>query len=310
MLAPRPVLEGQSARIKQRQDEPEHLQRLLAYSRAYQVAHRWRRIRALGTFVLAAIGPLIALFIHGTSDLVAAISAGWLVLGRTILTWMEQRGTLEAVRIQELYDTNLFHLPWNAALAGRPPAPEDMAAAARHITDDTRYRDWYSIDLGDTPWPADVLLCQRQSMVWSRQDHKNYGSIVLITGISWFIVGLTIALVRELSLADYLIKIFLPSAPAFLESADLAALHLRHAGNRRQAEHKIDDLWQAYVTAPESLTVFACREVQDSAYLLRRDGPRVPQFFYKLRRSASELATRAGASALRAASRPPGGPTT
>jgi hypothetical protein len=298
----RPVPEGQSARIKQRQDEPEHLQRLLAYSRYYQVAHRWRRIRA--------VGPFIALFIHGTSDLVAAISAGWLVLGRTVLTWMEQRGTLEAVRVQELYDADLFHIPWNTALVGRRPAPEDVAAAARHITDDTRYRDWYSIDLGDTPWPADVLLCQRQSMVWSRQDHRAYGSAILVTGISWFIVGLVIALVRDLSLADYLIKIFLPSAPAFLDSADLTALHLRHAGNRQQAEHKIDDLWQAYVARPEELTVVACREVQDSAYLLRRDGPRVPQLFYKLRRTASEEATKAGASVLRAASRSPAGPET
>jgi hypothetical protein len=70
---------------------------------------------------------------------------------------------LEAARVQKLYDTRLFHVPWNAALAGRPPVPDDVAAAARHIRDDTQYRRWYSIDLGDTPWPADVLLCQRQS---------------------------------------------------------------------------------------------------------------------------------------------------
>jgi hypothetical protein len=295
----RPVPEGRSARITQRQDNPEHLQRLLAYSRYYQVAHRWRRARALGTFVLAAIGPVISLFVPATTDLVAAISAGWLVLGRTLLTWMEQRSTLDAVRAQELYDTNLFHLPWNAALAGRRPSPDDVIAAARHITDDTEYRNWYSIELGDTAWPADVLLCQRQSMVWSRQDHRAYSCTILVAGVSWFVLGVTIALVRDLSLADYLVKIFLPSAPAFLDSVELARLHWQHAASRQQTEHKIDDLWQAYCAQPATLTVIDCREIQDSAYLLRRDGPRVPQRFYMLRRTSSEANTKAGAEALR-----------
>lgn len=93
---------------------------------------------------------------------------------------MEQRTTLEAARIQELYDTQLFHLHWNAALVGRPPVPDDVAAAARRIRDDTPCRRWYSIDLGDTPWPADVLLCQRQSAIWSRRDRHAYGTTVLI----------------------------------------------------------------------------------------------------------------------------------
>jgi hypothetical protein len=194
----------------------------------------------------------------------------------------------------------LFHLPWNAALVGRRPAPDDVAAAARHITDDAPYRNWYSIDLGDTPWPADVLLCQRQSAVWRRRDHRAYGTTVLLAGVAWFLVGLVVALARDLSLADYLIKIFLPSAPAFLDSLDLARLHWHHATARQQIEHKIDDLWQAHTSQPGSLTVTDCREIQDSAYLLRRDGPRVPGTFYKLRRATSEASTKAGTAALRA----------
>lgn len=294
----RPVPEGASGRITQRQDEPQHLHRLLAYSRDYQIAHRWRRARALGTFALAAVGPFISLFFPATTDLVAAISAGWLVLGRTLLTGMEQRATQHAARVQELYDTSLFHLPWNYALAGRKPAPEDVADSARHITDDSKHRNWYSVDLGTTSWPADVLLCQRQSMVWSRQEHRAYGATILTTGVIWFIIGIVIALVRDLSLADYLIKIFLPSAPAFLDTIELARQHRQHASNRQQVEHQIDDLWQTFTAQPETLTVSKCREVQDAAFLLRRDGPRVPNLFYKIRRAKSEANTRAGTAAL------------
>lgn len=298
--APRPVPVGSFSDIKERQDQPAHLQRLLAYSHLYSTAQWWRRIRTLGTFTLAAVAPVIALLVPSTSAILAAISAGWLVLGRTILTWLEQRGTLHAVRVQELYDTKLFQLPWNSALAGRPPAPDDVADAARHIKKDEGYRGWYSIDLGDTPWPGDVLLCQRQSMVWSRGDHRAYGTTILLMGISWFIIGLTVALVRDLTLADYLIKIFLPSSPAFLDSLELARAHWRLAAEREQVENKIHDLWENHRTNPASLTGTECRKIQDVAFLLRRDGPRVPSLFYKLRRAKSAANTAAGTMAIRA----------
>ncbi|GIH06652.1 hypothetical protein Rhe02_47190 [Rhizocola hellebori] len=295
-----PVPEGASARITERQDQPEHLQRLKAYSRYYQLAHRWRRARAIGTFGLAAIGPLLSLLVPSTSELVAAVSAGWLVVGRTWLSWMEQRRTLEAVRAQELFDTKLFLLPWNGSLAGRPPAPDDLAAAARAIKNDGPYKNWYSIDLSGTPWPADVLLCQRQSMVWSRSDHKAYGTTILVAGVGWFLIGLVVALVADLSLAEYLVKIFLPSAPAFLDSLDLSRLHWQHATSREQVQHKIHDLWRDYKAGTTVLSAADCRQIQDSAYLLRRDGPRVPQLFYRLRRSRVDESTRAGTMALRA----------
>jgi len=294
-----PVAVGQSARIKERQDEPPHLQRLLAYSHLYRNAQRWRRARALGAFVLAAAAPAITLLIPATGDAIAAISAGWLVIGRTILTWLEERGTGQAARTQELYDTSLFLLPWNTALAGRPPSPEDVAAAARHIKDDTPYRDWYSIDLGTTPWPGDVLLCQRQSMVWSRRDHHAYGTAILAAGIAWLIAGILIAVTRELTLTSYLIKIFLPSSPAFLDSLELARAHWRHAAAREEVESHIYDLWQAHKSDPASIPVTQCREIQDAAFLLRRDGPRVPNLFYRLRLKSTAAATAAGTTSLR-----------
>jgi hypothetical protein len=57
---------------------------------------------------------------------------------------------------------------------------------------------------------------------------------VLIAGVMWFLVGLTVAIARDLSLAVYLIKIFLPSAPAFLDALDVARQHWHHAAAREQ----------------------------------------------------------------------------
>jgi hypothetical protein len=298
MTTPRPVPAGATARIRQRQDQPEHLQRLLAYSYLYRIGQRWHLVRALGTFALATIAPIVSLLVPATSDILAAIAAGWLVAGRTVLSWLEEHAVLRAVRIQELYDTRLFKLPWNTALAGREPAPEDIVTAAAHIRDDTRYRNWYSIDLGDTPWPGDVLLCQRMSMIWGRRDHRAYGTSILVTGIAWFALGLAIALARDLSLAAYLIKIFLPSSPALLDCTDLARSHWRHASRREHAEQDIQDVWETHRTDPAQIAPVTCRNIQNTTYLLRRTGPRVPEFFYRLRRSGTAAAVSAGATAL------------
>lgn len=303
---PRPVPAGESSRITQRQDQPDHLQRLLAYSHLYRIAQRWRRIRTCGTFLLAVAAPLIALAVPATAETLAAISAGWLVLGRTALTALERHAIAKAVSAHEFYDTRLFRLSWNTALAGRPPIPDDIATAAAHIRDDARYKKWYDVDLDDVPWPADVLLCQRQSAVWSRRDHHAYGVTVLVTGLAWFGIGLITAIIIDLSLTDYLIKVFLPSSPAFLDSIELAREHWRHASARERVEQDIHDLWDTYRNDPGSLPVEECRKIQDAAYLLRRDGPRVPGLFYRIRRVRSSASTRAGTQTLLEESKQPG----
>jgi hypothetical protein len=294
----RPVPVDAAARIQIRQDEPAHFRRLLAYSHLYNRAQWWRRIRSLGTFTLATAAPIIALTFPATGDVLAAVSAGWLVLGRTTLSWLEQHARYKAVQVQELYDVRLFYLPWNSALAGRQPGPEDIASAAHHIRNRDRFTGWYTVDVADTPWPGDVLLCQRQSLVWSRRDHRGYGTAVLATGIAWLLVGLTVAFVRDLTIAEYLIKIFLPSAPAFLDSYELARAHWSDAAAQEEIEDRINEIWSSYHNNPAAIPITECREIQDSAFALRRNGQRVPTLFYLIRKATSDRATAAGARTL------------
>lgn len=284
--------------ITARQNEPQHLTRLLAYSHEYWVAQIWHSLRVSVTLILALASPLILIFLPHLSDLLAASAGAWLVIGRTVFTALEDGHHAEAVRIQELYDTRLFQLPWNAALAGREPAPEDVELAASGIKSSARYRDWYDVDLRGLAWPADVLLCQRQSAIWSRRDHRAYAFALAIAGAGWFAVGLIVAIVRDMTVGDYLVKLFLPSAPAYLDAVDLALSHWRHSAARRALEEDISDLWAGHDSNPEIPTAEDCRRIQDRAFTLRRHGPRVPDWFYRLRRPAMARSTAAGARAL------------
>ncbi|MFD8044832.1 S-4TM family putative pore-forming effector [Streptomyces chartreusis] len=299
-----PVPAGASARIKERQDQPEHLTRLLAYSHLYKTAVRWRRIRIWGNVVMALTAPLFAVFLPSDASTRGAIAAAWLVLGRTVLSSLEQSYSLQGANVQELYDTKLFHLPWNQALVGREPVPDDVSAAARRIRDHGPYLDWYSIDLGDTPWPGDVLLCQRQSAVWSRRDHRAYGTFLAISGGTWTLTIIVFALARDMTLLTFLVALFLPSAAALLDTIELAREHWQQSVKRRQVEDDIHDVWNKYQASPRDIPIAECQRLQDATYLLRRDSPPVPKWFYNLRRHETAAVTSDGTTSLRSSSDP------
>ncbi|MFJ8138319.1 S-4TM family putative pore-forming effector [Streptomyces sp. NPDC096013] len=299
-----PVPPGASARIKERQDQPEHLNRLLAYSHLYKTAMWWRRLRTWGNVLLALTAPLFAVFLPAGASTRGAIAAAWLVLGKTVLKGLEASATLRAANIQELYDTKLFHLDWNQALVGRQPVPDDVSSAARHIREQGPYLDWYSIDLGDTPWPGDVLLCQRQSAVWSRRDHHAYGAFLAVGGGTWAVAIIMFALVRDMTLLAFLVALFLPSAAALLDTVELAREHWQQSTKRRQVEDDIHDVWNKYQARPADIPAEECRRLQDATYLLRRDGPSVPKWFYDRRRPETAAVTNDGTTLLRSSSDP------
>ncbi|MHA6779630.1 S-4TM family putative pore-forming effector [Pseudonocardia saturnea] len=295
----RPVPSGSSADITRRQNQPDHLARLRAYSRLYSVAQRWRRVRVLGTLILAITGPLLALSNIDTKGVLGAISAAWLILGRTVLSGLEQRARNQAVTVHELYDTELFRLPWNDALAGRRPLPDDVAASARRQPDHQRFHTWFTVDLAGVPWPADVLLCQRQSTVWGRGDHRSYATTVAVLGAICLLTGVAIAVTMGLTLADYLVKLFLPTAPALLDSIELSRSHRGTSATRTDDVAAIDDLYEAHRDDLSAISVNEVRAIQDASFTARIDTPRVPGWFYKIRRQGTHADTAAGVDTLR-----------
>ena len=270
---------------------------LRAYSWHYQQARRWHLVKILGTVVLAAAAPAVTFWFPGAADGVAATAGAWVLAGRTLLALAEQRQIRAGVTMQEQFDVDLFGLPWNTSLAGPKAAAEDIADAARHITDDSRLRDWYA-PTGDAPWPLDVLLCQRSSAVWGRRAHYAYGITIAALGSAWFLAGIIMGLAAHLTLSGYLIKLFLPSQPAFLDTIELSRSHLRQSADKQAIEQQADALWEKGCRRPTSVTAADCRAIQDQAYRLRRRGPRVAQWFYHLRRGRDQQAMEAAASQL------------
>jgi hypothetical protein len=270
---------------------------LRAYTWHYRQARRWHLVKILGTVVLAAAAPVVTFWFPAAADGVAAAAGAWVLAGRTVLALAEQSQIRAAVTMQEQFDVDLFGLRWNTSLAGPKAAAEDIADAARHITDDSHLRDWYA-PTGDASWPLDVLLCQRSSAVWGRRAHYAYGITVATLGSSWFLAGIIMGLAAHLTLGGYLISLFLPSQPAFLDTIELSRSNQRQSADKQAIEQQADAMWQKGCRKAASVTAADCRTIQDQAYVLRRHGPRVAQWFYRLRRGRDQQAMEAAASRL------------
>lgn len=286
-------------RISELQNSAENLELLRADTRFYLRAKRLHALRVAGTLVLAFLAPVILFWKPGWGDGVGALAGAWVLVGRSVLSWFEDRSVRKAVTIQEQFDVEVFSLEWNDGLAGPKIAPEDIDTAARKIRGrrSERLRDWYP-EADAAPWPLNVILCQRSSAVWGRRGHYWYALFVLGLGIAWFVAGLVMTAAAHVTLTDYMVKVFLPSQPAFLDTIDLFRGHLKQSQAKEALELKTTALWNQGVADRGSVTEQNCREVQDQTYVLRRRGIQIPQLIYRLRRKQDEAAMRSAAARL------------
>jgi hypothetical protein len=276
--------------ITVRQQESVHLSRLKAYSHRYRVAGRWRAVRRVGTLLLAVLGPVFSVAEVPGADVLAATAAGWLLLGRASIQWCETPSDRRAVQQQQLYETELFRLPWNSSLAGPLPNAADLNDDARRLSRRVlpRLQDWFNLPPA-LPHEVEVLRCQLQSSVWSRRDHRAYALTVGVTAGTWIVGAVLYACLDGMTLSKFLVALFLPSAPALVDAADLAMSHWRQFRERLDVETRAQDALQTYEQSGSLPAVALLVELQDAAYRLRREQPRVPGWFYWARRHTSAL---------------------
>jgi hypothetical protein len=292
--------------VTERQDGVGHLERIAAYSYRYRLSSRWRRGRLWGAIGFAAAAPILALAWPKTSALLAAAAALWLVIGRTALMQLERRSYLRAVTLHEYYDTKLFSIEWNESLAGPQPSRSTVLDNARKIPIRDPYLKWFEIDDLGLPHPLDVILCQFQSATWSQLNHRGWGWFLIFVSATWGVALVLFGILNNLSLATFLIALFLPSAPALLDAIELGIAHVSQAAEQASHETTIE---VAFLKAARRVgepggqekNARAARRLQDQSYRLRRSHERVPTWFHRISTRRSSAVSNGAAAELRRA---------
>jgi hypothetical protein len=267
--------------IAERQNQPAALRAARAFRRRYAIARRWRALRLGVGLALGTVGVLLALLEPSTGEYVAALAAAWIVFSRTVLLAQERREQDAGALAQEVFDVEVFDLPWNAAKAGPAPAPEDLCNWGERQAE-SEVRDWYP-DVGPVQHPLDVLLCQRASLTWARQDHGTYAHVLRWgVGVA-LLLTVVLGLILGLELGEYLLRLGLPVLPAALDILDIATANAALARSRGQLQLETDSLYARARDAGQPPSMHDCRVLQNEIYATRRVIG-VPDWFYRLTR--------------------------
>jgi hypothetical protein len=270
------------AAIRRRQNGTPALRAARAFRRRYGLARRWRMARFTGSAAIGIAGIVLALFGPDSSaEYIGAIGAAWLLGSRIVMRPNERRLQAEGALAQEVFDTEVFDLPWNRARAGRLPAVEDIRNWGRHQGVEGLH-DWYP-DTAGAHHPVDALICQRAIVTWARQDHQTYAR--LLRGVA-AVIGVAIivlALGLGLTLGEFLLRLGLPYLPLAFEMLDVADQNSRLAELKLRLEEDADALF-AEAVAGRSPTPEACRQLQDEIFVSRR-GVGIPNWFYRVTRT-------------------------
>lgn len=284
----RPIHEGQL------DDEMIRLQR--AASSSHRHGQIIEAIRNTAALTLAAVGLVVTATGHGRIPS-AIFGAGWFAVSFFLLRNMMSATAKQGALLQEQFDTALFRLPWRRAVAGDPVADHDIGRLARRLTiggkRDRRITDgWYDPTSG-VHHPYDVLISQEQNLAWDARLRRTYSNWIAGVGIGWVILGLVVGLLPGATITGTLLSFYIPSLAALQLAAEIWSGQRRVADERERlaklVQAELRDAQPGSIPDDERERLRAtARDIQDGIFRTRLDVARVPDWLYRLHRSADE----------------------
>lgn len=266
-----------------------NLRRQLAARRVYLRGKRIYFGGASFAVLLALASPVVVFIQPNWAAALGAVAGAWLFTSRLVLEPWRERLQLEGATAQEMFDCAVLGLDWNRSLTRRLSEEQVNRLSGTPLKAD-RVINWYP-SVGAMAWPASVLTCQRSNAVWARRQHQAFGNVLVWFAIAWAIFGIIVAVGIGSSLATYLLAIAMPSLPALLDALDMSRGHWRAADARQLLEDTIDSHMTEGGVARNAL-----REIQDQLFVLRREAPLVPEWYYKIIKPGFETDMRYAAS--------------
>lgn len=292
--------------ISQRQNDPDMRTLLRAAFAAHARGQRLETLR-IGVSLISAAAGLLAAFVTSTATSVTIVGALWAVGYAAAISPWTKRLARRSATIQEMFDVDLFGLPWNHTAAGAQLAPFEISQLARRFTPGRRreeqLRDWY-VDTRGVPQPYDILLCQQQNLGWDARLRRRWSWLLLGAVVTWTLLGLLIGSLASLTVTETATRWYLPALAALLYGIESYRAQRDIAAERERiipmVQTEIDHAQRPPLPPAEhQRLVQLAREVQDIILATRKQPARVPQWFYAHFRDADEQDFQANAERLR-----------
>jgi len=277
--------------MRERQDQDEALRLLIAQRRLYRRAKRWLVLRWFGMVVIGLGAPLVSVARPELAVLAGAVAGVWIFLGRTALAAAQTATGAKAAAVQERFDFFVYAMPESIDRSALPSLEEIAKIAGpdtelQDVAQRERLLEWYPIEDSD-PGLVAVAICQRANASYADRLLRTTTIVWTSLTVLWFAVLVAVSVYASLSLSQFMLGVFLPILPAFLDIAQYVVGIRRAAWDRKDLAGSIEERLEGTGNAIDGQDLMVW---QERLYALRRSTPEVPDFVYNLRRKANELA--------------------
>ena len=284
--------------IHERQLDPAMVRLQRAAAASHQRGQLIEAIRVDAAVALAAAGIIVTLAGHGRTA-VSIIGAAWFVVSAFFLRHAAASIARQGALLQEMFDTELFHLPWRSTVAGEQVPEPDVAQLARRLQaggkkDQRILAGWYDPTNG-VHHPYDVLIAQEQNLGWDARLRRRYAALVLTAAVIWSGLGLIVGmLIAGTTIVSTLLSFFIPSLAIYQIVLEIWTGQQRVAAERQRLNHTVTAELRNARPGPISNSDSrrlreAARDIQDGILRTRLDVSRVPEWFYRRYRNRDEL---------------------
>jgi hypothetical protein len=216
------------------------------------------------------------------------------LLDALVLERLQSDKRQTGANIQELFDCDLFQLPWRRLVTGEPPTPEvvteESSGYKRSHKDLSHLRDWYSPAVSRLSLRLARLVCQRTNAWWDSTLRKRYCTSLraLLCGLVVFVFAL--AIYRGMTMDIFVLTVLAPLTPAILWGVREIRKNSSAADDLSKLQTHIDGLWNEALKG--SLTGRTldeeCMLVQNQIFYSRSKNPFVFNWVYRFLRGAKE----------------------
>ncbi len=289
--------------ISQEQNTPRQLERLAAQRYLYSMAKRF----LTGQLFLDLVSPIVLAVIVALFPgfgIYGALIALLILVSDFYLESLHSSKREQAAGIQELFDCELLDLPCHDLISRSiPDTVEIMEAAEKYKRSDPTYKalkDWYSPEVDRLPLYLARLVCQRCNCLWDVQLRRKYLQGVRATFFLLCFLVLTVALIRGLTVGNFLLVIIAPLLPAIGWMTRKLREQNEAIRRRNTLKQYAEELWTDALkkrVAVEEIE-HKSRNLQDQIYNNRCSNPLILDMFYKILQPKNEVQMQRSAKEL------------
>lgn len=277
--------------IIMKQNLQENIDRLAAQRHLYTIAKHY----SVWIFVLCVIMPVL-LSILKISFSSEAWIAKVLVVASFLITFVKMAlGNKKegfqnlASRIQQMFDCDLFSLPWNEALCGRMPLPEEVYKY-KQGAETSKLSNWYEKEIEILSPENGALVCMRTNVIYDQSIRLCYLNVCTLMATVASLIVFIIGLLSDTTFWDLFIYGIVPLMPIVVWYIDTRNQHKKNikalgklqtliTGCIKNAEHGNP------VTKEELMTI------QNFMFIHRSTSYIIPDIVYWRKRNEAEKAT-------------------